>query len=293
MDTLLFSYAEPTDPPLRRLAIRVIELFTGQPTLKRLYVEYQRAPRPDESFFVAALRKLGINMRLEEPDVYRIPRSGPLVVVANHPFGVLDGLAISAIVERARPDFLVLTNAVLLRAPEARAHLLAVDFSGQPGAQETNLQTREAARRHLAGGGCVVVFPAGGVSTARDRLGLKPAIDARWGPFVAQLVRRAKADVLPIWFGGQNSRLFQVASHVSLTLRLSLVFHEVKRRIGTALEVAVGEAIPFASLAGSPDLQAIADGLMRATYGLAPPSRRRARQLAELDDLLSDQPRPR
>ena len=80
----------------------------------------------------------------------------------------------------------------------------------------------------------MVVFPAGGVSTAPDRLGLHPAVDARWQPFVGQLIQRSKATVVPIWFGGQNGRLFQIASHVSQTLRISLIFHEVKTRIGAA-----------------------------------------------------------
>ena len=79
----------------------------------------------------------------------------------------------------------------------------------------------------------MVVFPAGAISTTPDKFGLEPAVDGRWQPFVSQLIQRSKATVVPIWFGGQNSRLFQIASHVSLTLRLSLIFHEVKTRIGT------------------------------------------------------------
>ena len=74
---------------------------------------------------------------------------------------------------------------------------------------------------------------------------------------------------MPIWFGGQNSRLFQIASHVSLTLRLSLIFHEVKSRIGTTLPVVVGAPIPFASLAAIKDRQALADELRGRVYGLA------------------------
>ena len=112
----------------------------------------------------------------------------------------------------------------------------------------------------------MVVFPAGAISTTPDKLGLKPAVDGRWQPFVSQLIQRSKATVVPIWFGGQNSRLFQIASHVSLTLRLSLIFHEVKTRIGTALPVAIGAPIPFASLAAIRDRQALADELRARVY---------------------------
>ena len=195
------------------------------------------------------MRKLDLDVRYDEQALARIPASGPVVIVANHPYGVLDGIVISWLVEKVRRDFVVLTNAVLLRAPEVRGHVLPIDFAGTPEALQTNVESRAAARAHLGRGGVVVVFPAGAVSTAPDRLGRRPAVDARWQPFVAALVQRSRATVAPMWFGGQNSRLFQIASHVSATLRLSLIFHEVKARIGTALPVVIGAPVPFAELA--------------------------------------------
>jgi len=134
---------------------------------------------------------------------------------------------------------------------------------------KTNIESRATARAHLDKGGAIVVFPAGGVSTAPDRLGRKPAVDAPWGPFVSQLIQRSEATVAPIYFGGQNSRLFQIASHLSLTLRLSLIFHEVKSRIGTSLPVAVGAPIPFEEIAHIRDRQELADHLRAVTYALA------------------------
>jgi putative hemolysin len=114
----------------------------------------------------------------------------------------------------------------------------------------------------------VVVFPAGAISTTPDKFGLKPAVDGRWQPFVSQLVQRSRATVVPIWFGGQNSRLFQIASHVSQTLRLSLIFHEVKARIGATLPVGIGTPIPFASIAAIRDRQTLADELRARVYAL-------------------------
>jgi putative hemolysin len=275
MDDYLFSYAERTDPPVKRGLIRLVEKATGQPTVKRLYLENQRRPRQAESFWQAAVRSLALDVRYDSAALARLPRAGAAVFVANHPYGVLDGIVISWLIEKVRPDFLVLTNAVLLRASEVRDFVLPVDFSESPDAIETNLKSRAAARTHLERGGAVIVFPAGGVSTAPDRLGRRPAIDAPWRPFVAQLIQRARATVTPIYFGGQNSRLFQIASHLSLTLRLSLIFHEVKSRIGTALPVAIGAPIPFAEIAHIKDRQKLADDLMARTYALAnrqPPS---------------------
>jgi putative hemolysin len=153
--------------------------------------------------------------------------------------------------------------------PEAASFILPIDFSGADGAEETNLASRAAARAHLAKGGAVVVFPAGAISTTPDKLGLRPAVDGRWQPFVSQLIQRSKATVVPIWFGGQNSRLFQIASHVSLTLRLSLIFHEVKTRIGACLPVEIGVPVLFASLATIRDRQALADELRARVYALS------------------------
>ena len=269
MDKYLFSYATASDPPLKRGVIRLVETATGQPRLKRIYLDNQRHPRPNESFWQAAVRKLALDVRYDSAALAGVPSTGPVVVVANHPYGVLDGIVISWLVSKVRTDFVVLTNAVLMRAPEVQGFILPIDFSETEAAMKINLASRAAARAQLDRGGAVVVFPAGAVSTAPDKLGRKPAVDWRWQPFVSQLIQRSKATVVPVWFSGQNSRLFQIASHVSATLRLSLIFHEVRSRIGTTLPVAVGAPIPYAELAAIKDRQALADALRDRVYGLA------------------------
>ena len=269
MDKYLFSYATANDPPIKRGLIRLVEKATGQPKLKRMYVHNRRFPRAGETFFEAAVRSLELDVRYNSHALAAVPKTGPVVFVANHPYGVLDGIVMAWLVSKVRPDFVVVTHIVLTRAPEAAGFILPVDFSGTEEAERTNLNSRAAARAHLAKGGAVVVFPAGAISTTPDALGLKPAVDGRWQPFVAQLIQRSKATVVPIWFGGQNSRLFQMASHVNATLRLSLIFHEVKARIGATLPVVIGTPTPFASVAAIRDRQALADDLRARVYALA------------------------
>jgi putative hemolysin len=269
MQETQFSYADAGDPLVKRLAIRLVEAAVGQPRLKRVYLDILRHPVAGEGFFTAVVRGLRLDIHYDGSQLARIPRSGPLVVVANHAFGALDGIVLSRLIEDVRSDFLALTHSVLLRVPELRRTMLPVDFSGTPEATRTNLRTRAEARQHLAGGGTLIVFPSGTVATSPDRLGLRPAIEVPWQPFTSQLIQRSQATVVPVFFKGQNSWLFQVASHVSPTLRMVLLFREVKNRIGTTLPVVIGDPIPFSALAQITGRRALADHLRTLTYALA------------------------
>src|SRR3954464_4933273 len=186
-----FSYATEEDPRLKRLLIRAVERMTGQPYLKRLYDEHRSNPIPGESFWAAAVRQLELKVVCNEDALQRLPRNGPLVIVANHPFGVLDGLIISYLTSKIRGDFLVLTNSVLYRAEEIRAHLLPIDFAETKEALSTNLKSRATAKAHLIKGGCLVIFPAGGASTA-PKPWSKRAVDPEWKNFSARLIVAAK-----------------------------------------------------------------------------------------------------
>ncbi|MEI9995462.1 MAG: lysophospholipid acyltransferase family protein [Rhizomicrobium sp.] len=262
-----FSYADPADPRLKRLFIRIVERITGQPYLKWLYDDNRANPVPGEDFWDAAVRKLELHVKYNADALAKWPKAGPLVVVANHPFGVLDGLLICHLVAKVRKDFRVLTNAVLLRAEEVKEFLLPVDFAETEEALKTNLRTRAEAKSHLMKGGCLVVFPAGGVSTT-PTIWHKRAIDTEWKNLTARLIAQAKAPVAPVYFAGQNSRLFQIASHISMTLRLSLIFKEVHDRIGSDVHIRLGDILPYDRLAGINDRQSVMDKLKEITYSL-------------------------
>jgi len=262
-----FSYAAPDDPRLKRFFIRLIERLTGQPYLKWVYEDNRAHPVPGEDFWSAAIRRLELKLDYNSEALATWPKEGPLVVVANHPFGVLDGLIICQIVSQVRSDFRVLTNAVLLRAEEVKTFLLPVDFAETDEALKTNLRTRAEAKNHLMKGGCLVVFPAGGVSTT-PTIWHKRAVDTDWKNFTARMISQAKAPVAPVFFAGQNSRLFQVASHISMTLRLSLLFKEVHNRIGSVVQIRIGNLIPHERLVAFSDRQSFMDHLKDLTYAL-------------------------
>ena len=262
------SYFDPAMSATRRALVRAIERATGQRKLKKVYTSFRAEGGTPDSFWAEMLRRSAIQPDFDRTALARIPREGPLMVVANHPYGLIDGFALCWLIHQVRPDFKLLINAVLSQAPETAAHLLPLDFAGTREAQLTNIRSRAAARAQLEQGGCLVVFPAGAISTAPDRWGRRPAMDGPWQPITGQLVQRSRCPVLPVWFAGQNSRLFQVVSHYSATLRLALIAGEIRRRFGTRLPMRVGELIPHADLTGITDRTALASELCRRTYAL-------------------------
>ena len=112
-----------------------------------------------------------------------------------------------------------------------------------------------------------MVFPGGAVATSA-RIFQRHAVDPEWKLFTIKAIARAGATVVPVFFEGQNSRLFQLASHVSLTLRLSLLFNEVRNKIGSVVAVRIGAPVPYAVLSHPGDRRALADHLRRMTYRL-------------------------
>ena len=263
-----FSYSTPDQPALQRAVIQTIEKFGGQRKLKKLYVQHQKSVAEGENFFAAALRLLRMNVEFDQAALALTPATGPVLFISNHPYGVLDGITLTWLATKIRSDTKVLANDVLCQAPEAAANLLPVAFAPTREARETNVQSRLAAHDWLRQGHAVGIFPGGGVSTSEKPLG-GPAVDLPWAPFTAKLLRMSKATVVPVFFVGQNSRLFQLASHLSLTLRLSLVFRETARRIGTNLKVRIGKPIPFSEIAHIEDRVELVKELRKRTFDLA------------------------
>ena len=273
-----FSYASPEDVIWRRGLIRCIEHLTGKPRLWRLYETYRR-DQGGGNFFSEAVRRLDIRVLTATEELSAIPARGPLIVVANHPLGVVDGIVIGHLLSRVRSDFRILVHSALCRLPEARPHLLPIDFSVTRSAQQTNLETRQAALRDLAEDRAIVIFPGGWVATARHPL--TEAQDLEWKTFLARLVHKGRATVLPVYIEGRSSRLFQCASQISMELRASLLFREAVKKIGREVRVHIGAPIPYERLAHSTDRRDLTEHLRRETFKLRPgpaPSGRQVRQ---------------
>lgn len=262
-----YTMSDPTVPAGQRWLIRALETLSGQAHLQRLYNRYRVTQKNPARFWDDAMSLLGIRLDLADGSMDRILPTGPLLVVANHPYGIIDGLIACWLVSQVRSDFKILLNDGRY-VPELEEKAIRLDTAPTREAQRANAQSRLAARRHLDDGGALIIFPAGGISTSPDAFGASPALDALWHPFVAQLVERTAAPVMPIWFEGQNSRLFQLVSHWSLTLRWGLLIGENVRRTRRPIQVVIGQAIAAAELPQELDRTALARELCRRTYAL-------------------------
>ena len=260
------SYATDGDPVLRRSLIRAIEKVSGQPRLKRLYDEYRLQGGSDRPFWQEAIDRLRVSLDYDEDQLRNLPAEGPLIVVSNHPFGVLDGLSACHLVSQRRNDIKLMAHATFDRAPELRPYLLPIHFEGASTALRSNVAARQAALQHLRDGGAVIIFPAGRVSTAEKIFG--PATDAPWKLFVSAMVQRSDATVLPIYFEGQNSWRFHLASRIGEAWRESLLMYELARRIGSDVTVRIGQPIQAAALPDIDDRHRLLDDLRRRVYAL-------------------------
>jgi putative hemolysin len=262
-----FTYASPELNGFCRGIVRLLEFATGQPRIRRLYEDHAKLARPHELFWQDAIDALELDVRPDRDPRAIVPASGPLVVIANHPFGVLDGVILCWLVSQARADFQVMTHRVLHQAPEVRSRILPVDFSGTDAALQNNLNSRRRARELLDNGGALLVFPGGGVARAEGAFG--NAVDLPWGTLTAKLALAADAPVLPVFFHGRNSRLFHIASAIHQVLRYGMLFHEVRNKMGGRIDVSVGDVIAPERLREIGDLRAATDFLRTTTHALA------------------------
>lgn len=261
----VFSFADSEMGPLSNWFIRGLERVTGQPKIKKLYLDYVDAARPPELFWQDALGRLDIEIILKRDDNSAIPKTGPVLVIANHPFGVVDGLTLCALVAQVRQDYKIITHRVLRQAPAVMDKILAIDFDETEGALKTNLETRRDAVKTLDDGGVVVIFPSGAISTAPKVVG--KAHDPEWKKFTAKLATRKNVTVMPFFFEGKNSSLYQMARRISVTLGYSLMFREICKKMYKPVSVVMRRPISPELIASFEDKDALTQYMRSAVYG--------------------------
>ncbi|PWW03978.1 putative hemolysin [Hoeflea marina] len=261
------SYANANQTRFKRWLIRSIEGLSGRDRYARLYEVWRRDLVPGETRVFGRLLDLihvGLDLKGAWPPA-NLP-DGPLVMVANHPFGIGDGIAILAMAESLGRPFRVMINNDLMKIPEMEPYALPISFDETREALAMNMATRHEAVRLLKQGVTVVVFPAGGVATAPKGFG--DAVDLPWKMFPARLVQLARASVIPVHFEGQNGRLFHLASRVSMTLRISLLIREFQKLSGSTISARVGPVLDADHLAAIADRKVLLATLHGAVFSL-------------------------
>jgi len=237
------TYSETFDSPRKRIAIKTIEWITGKISILRMIREFERRPAvTGHRFWRACLDVMRIDVLTPQDQLNHIPETGPVIIVANHPHGLVDGMVMADLIGRRREDYKILTRSLLTGIDlEAAVFLIPVPFPHQEDAQEKFLQMRNQAMAHLKEGGVVALFPSGGVAASETMFG--PVVESEWNVFTAKMIRTSGATVVPCFFTGSNSRIYQIANQISATLRQGLLLHEIVKACGKPQSPIIGE--PF------------------------------------------------
>ena len=236
------SYANTFTNPWKSTAIRTLEWLTGKIPLLRMVRRFEHmGPVQGQAFWGQALGIMGIELQTPPEQIARIPATGPVIVVANHPHGLVDGMVLAELIGRVRTDYLILSRSLLTGVKEVEPFLIPVPFPHEENAREESLEMRARAMDHLKAGGVIVLFPSGVVAASDTWWG--DAQEASWNPFTAKMVQRSGASVVPIFFPGQNSRVYQIANKLSATVRQGLLIHEAVHACRRPQKPVVGEPI--------------------------------------------------
>ncbi len=263
------SYSHSAETKGGRAMIRLLENTTGRLRLIKRAQGYEDEVAAGRDFWAVMVERYGLTLNVVAGHLDNIPREGPLILIANHPYGIMDGLMMGHILSTIRGDFRIMANSVFKKAEELNRVLLPISFDDTRAAMAMNVETRKEALRYLGDGGAIGIFPGGTVSTAAKPFA-RP-MDPGWRSFTARMVAKSEATVVPLYFDGHTSRLFQIASHLHNTLRLGLLIKEFKKRVDTPVDVVVGQPIgrdvldPMAR-----DPKQMMEFLRKATYELNP-----------------------
>jgi len=234
-----------TEPPLLAGLPKFAGKFIPMEQVRELYERVRTAPPGFQ--LEALLAEMKVKLEVPPADLERIPIKGPLVAVANHPFGVLDGAALAVLLSRVRPDVKILTNSLLEGIPELRQHCIFVDPFHTFSSTDKNVKPLKQAMEWLRQGGALAVFPAGEVSQWNVREA--QITDPAWSNVAARLVRKTGASVLPVYFCGRNSVTFQLLGLINPRLRTLFLLQEFLQQREKSVRVRIGGAIPYELIA--------------------------------------------
>ena len=267
---IAFTFATSEVNIFSQQFIKIIEILTGKLRLKKLYDEYVLEDNPPQDFWIDAVKKLNFKLKTNFENGSFIPAKGRLIIVANHAFGVADGVSLCAVVSKIRQDYKIITHKVLRQADAVKDKIIPIDFSLNKEAILANIAARKEAEKVLQKEGVIIIFPSGQIATKKNLNFNTKAHDGNWKNFVSKLIIKTKSPVLPSYFEGQNSQLYHIANKMGQTFRYSLMMYELIRKIGDTIYIHFGKVIPFSEFKNIGNLIEITQFLRKTTYSLDP-----------------------
>ena len=261
------SYTNPDDTWLVRYFVSSIEILLGRNKIEAVYNNLKDEQFNLTTFFSSALKETKITAKYDLEKLQAVPKTGPLMFVANHPFGVVDGIVLCDMALRVRGDLRIMLHSLLCQDSQLAQFFLPIDFQETKQALKTNIRSKQLALEFLSQDIPVLIFPSGMVSTA-DKFGFGTVRDAPWTTFAAKIIREAQATVVPIFFHGQNSRKFHVASHIGEPFRMAMLVHEAINKFGKTVEIEIGEPLTWERLADRGGRQQLTDYLYQQVQSL-------------------------
>ncbi|WP_220429225.1 GNAT family N-acyltransferase [Tenuifilum thalassicum] len=221
-------------------------------------------------FLTAALDILEVKYEINPEEFKRLPSKGPFITVSNHPFGGIDGiLLLKILLEQGREDTRLLSNFLIKRIPQLDEYVFAVDpFDNGGYNKRANISGLKAAYNHLEKGGALGLFPAGEVSTYYDNADEVGVTDKHWQHSMVKFIKNAKVPVVPIYFQGQNSRLFHLLGMIHPLLRTAKLPSELLNKKNQTIKIRIGYPISVAEQDTYCDVEKFGRFLRLKTYSL-------------------------
>ena len=253
----IFSLDSKARNPLARTMLNVMGKPLGKVlALDKISRSYQALPRDAMGldFLKAMIATFGFKCSVTPEDMARIPRQGPLVVVANHPFGAVEGLLLADMLHGVRPDVKIMANFLLGRIAELRDMFILVDPFGSDSSLKRNIAPLRESVAWLREGGCLGVFPAGEV--AHYKMSERRVAETEWSPSIARIIKACGATVVPVHFSGANGPMFHLAGMLHPRLRTMLLGREFVNKARKTVHARIGQPIPAQVVDGMSDRQA-------------------------------------
>lgn len=194
-----------------------------------------------KDFFDSFVRERELQYIIFEEDLAKIPKTGPFILVANHPLGAIDGILMTKIVSEIRPDFKIMGNFLLEKIKPMEPYVISVNpFESRKEAYSSMTGMRETLK-HLQDGGCVGIFPAGEVSNTNNEF--NEVRDKKWGEPVLKLIKKAKVPVVPMYFHAKNSRTFYQLAKLHPDLQTLMLPSEMMRKRDKPIRIRIGKPV--------------------------------------------------